>query len=205
MAIANVINIGADLAAMGDAAALLAGHRGKEAYTIGFGLLCLALILFVPYTRYANVLKWLTLSLFAYVAVLFTVQIPWSSVLKATVLPSMHLDRKYITVVVAILGTTISVSVLLAGFTRSRRNPQRTPARSANPSARTSAGRTQTHTPRYLGRHGFFSTAIAYCIMLSTAVTLNMHGATDIQTTAQAAEALRPVAGRFAFWLFAGG
>ncbi|KPC54215.1 NRAMP family divalent metal transporter [Amantichitinum ursilacus] len=205
MAVANVINIGADLAAMGDAAALLAGKHGKEAFTLGFGLLCLALILLVPYSRYANVLKWLTLSLFAYIAVLFTVQIPWGTVAQATLLPAMHLDSKYITVVVAILGTTISPYLFFWQASQEveeiRKEPLRDPLIHAPEQAPAELSRIRIDTLVGMG----FSTVIAYCIMVSTAATLNMHGVTDIQTTAQAAEALRPVAGRFAFWLFAGG
>ena len=105
--VANTINIGADLSAMAEAAAMVAGGP-RHAYIVGFGLFCVVLQIFFSYARYVRVLKWLTLSLFAYVAVVFWIDLPWINVLKGALIPSLSLSPGYMTAVVAIFGTTIS-------------------------------------------------------------------------------------------------
>ena len=107
LVVANTINIAADLAAMGEAVRLVAGGRAV-AYALGLGLLCLAAEIFIPYHRYAGYLKLLTFVLLVYVAVAFTVEVPWRTVLVATLLPSFALGRDEMLMVVAIFGTTIS-------------------------------------------------------------------------------------------------
>ena len=124
--VANTINLGADLGAMGAAVALLVGGSAR-AYTIGFGIICILAEVFLTYAVYAGVLKWLTLSLFAYVAVVFAVHVPWSSALGATVLPHLTFDRAEITALVAVLGTTIS-PYLSSGRPRSRSRMARSTA-----------------------------------------------------------------------------
>jgi NRAMP (natural resistance-associated macrophage protein)-like metal ion transporter len=104
---ANVINIAADLAAMGDALKLLVGGSSRW-YAAGFGILSLILQIYLPYTRYVRILKWLTLALLAYVAAVFVIKVPWSEVAKSVVLPHLTWQKEYITMVVAVLGTTIS-------------------------------------------------------------------------------------------------
>lgn len=205
MFVANVINIGADLSAMGDSAALLLGGRGKHLFMVGFGLVCTVAIVMVPYWRYARILKWLTLTLFAYVAVIFTITVPWGQMLHGTVLPHLKWDSKYITTVVAILGTTISPYLFFWQASQEVEEIRKDPEREALLRApeQGAAAKARIHSDTLIGMG--FSTLIAYCIMVSTAVTLNMHGVTDISTTAQAAQALKPIAGPFAFALFAAG
>lgn len=198
--VANAINIGADLAAMGAAAALLLG-RGQVLFTVGFALLSLTLQVFVPYRRYVRLLKWLTLALFAYVGVVFTVQIDWGQVALRTVVPELPLTGAAITVIVAVFGTTISPYLF---FWQS--------AEEVEDEEASRAGSLLDHpdqAPSELRRMRWdtllgmaFSNLIAFFIILTAAVTLNAHGVTDIQTSADAAQALRPIAGPLAFLLF---
>jgi Mn2+/Fe2+ NRAMP family transporter len=199
--IANILNIAADLAAMGEAAALVTGIE-RHLLTIGFALVSLALQVLVPYHRYVGFLKYLTLALFAYVGVVFAVGVSWSDVAAAVLHPNLALDAGTATMVVAILGTTISPYLFFwqsaqeleeMGVHHSR-PLRRDGRRSASVLARlqfdTWTGMALTHV-------------ISLSIMLSTAATLHAHGITRIDSAAQAAEALRPLAGEFAFGLFA--
>jgi NRAMP (natural resistance-associated macrophage protein)-like metal ion transporter len=200
--VANVVNIAADLSAMGDAARLVLGGPAK-AYTVGFGLLALLLQVFVPYTRYVRILKWLTLVLFAYVAVLFAFDIPWGEVLHATFWPPISLKAEYITTVVAILGTTISPYLFFWQASQEveemqGRVPPALPLKDDPGHAKGSFFRIKLDTCFGMG----VSNAIAFFIMLTAALALHAKGITDIQTSAQAASALKPVAGDFAFLLF---
>lgn len=198
--IANTINIGADLAAMGAAARLVLGWD-QHLLTIAFALLSLAFQIFVPYHRYVRYLKWLTLSLFAYVAVVLIVRIDWAEIGLRTVLPQMSFNRDTLTVIVAIFGTTISPYLF---FWQS--------AEEVEEEELNHAGSLIDHpddAPRELRRIRrdtvigmFFSNAIAYFIILTTAVTLHQQGITDIQTSSEAAEALRPLASELTFILF---
>jgi NRAMP (natural resistance-associated macrophage protein)-like metal ion transporter len=199
--VANVVNLGADLGAMGAALTLLLGGNPKL-YTVGFGILCVVAEIFIPYAPYASLLKWLTLSLFAYVAVVFTVHVPWDEALFATVVPHLRLDAVNATALVAVLGTTISPYLF---FWQSALEVEDRNRRGARPLCRTprEAGpqfaRIRADTVIGMG----VSNVIAIFIIYATAATLHASGVTDIQTSAQAAEALRPIAGVFTFALFA--
>lgn len=201
--IANVVNIGADLGAMGAAAKLLVGGPG-HLYTILFGIICVLLQTFMSYTRYARALKWLTLSLFAYVAVVLVAGVDWPRAVSGALIPSFAFDAPHATALVAVLGTTISPYLFFwqssqeveDGLRRKVRPLSQEPDR-----AGVELARIRTDTVVGMG----VSNLIAVSIILATAATLNARGVTDIQTSAQAAEALRPVAGELAFALFAAG
>jgi NRAMP (natural resistance-associated macrophage protein)-like metal ion transporter len=199
--VANIVNLGADLGAMGAALTLLLGGNPKL-YTVGFGILCVVAEIFIPYAPYAGLLKWLTLSLFAYVAVVFTVHVSWDEALFATLVPHLRLDAVNATALVAVLGTTISPYLF---FWQSALEVEDRNKRGARPLCRTprDAGpqfaRIRADTVVGMG----VSNVIAIFIIYATAATLHANGVTDIQTSAQAAEALRPIAGPFTFALFA--
>ena len=199
--IANTINIGADIGAMGAALRLLIGGP-VTLYVLGLGLLCLGLQVLIPYHRYVPYLKWLCLALFAYVGILFVVKIPWAQVLKATLLPRISFHRANLTAIVALLGTTISPYLFFWQASEEVEEQQLDPAQSAllEAPAQAEAQLGTMRTDTWLGMA--YSNLIAFFIILTAAVALNAHGITDIQTSSQAAEALRPVAGRFAFLLF---
>ena len=204
LVLANVINVGADLNAMGDSARLVLGGFAI-AYTLAFGAISLLLQVFLPYARYVRVLKWLTLSLLAYVGVAFAAHIDWLAALHATVLPSIHWSKDYVTTVVAILGTTISPYLFFWQADQEveeiKRVKRDRPLRVAPEQAQAQLRRLRIDTFVGMG----FSNLIAYFMILATAATLHAHGISNIETTSQAAEALKPVAGRFAFVLFAAG
>ena len=199
---ANTINLGADLGAM--AAGLNLIVKGPQLiYVAGFGVVCALLEVFVRYSRYVAVLKWLTLSLLAYVAVVFVVHTPWDQVGYHLVVPDVQLNPAYLTVVVAILGTTISPYLF---FWQAEEEAEDTKERvGAIPLSRAPAQAVsefrRIRIDTYIGM--FISKAVAIFIMITTAATLHAHGITNIQTSAQAAEALRPIAGDFAFFIFA--
>jgi Mn2+/Fe2+ NRAMP family transporter len=199
--VANTLNIAADVAAVGEVFELVTGWD-RHLMTLVFVLLTLALQLFVPYHRYVVYLKWLTLSLLAYFAVLFTVHIRWDEVLLRTVWPKVKLDAGTATVVVGVFGTTISPYLF---FWQASEEVEDMRARRGR--ALTLDG---TDAPSELRRIKwdtwsgmFYSDISAYFIILATAVTLHAAGITDIRSAAQAAGALRPLAGEFAYLLFA--
>jgi NRAMP (natural resistance-associated macrophage protein)-like metal ion transporter len=198
---ANTINIAADVSAMGDAVSLLVGGPAKL-YTVAFGVGSLLLQVFVPYHRYVRVLKWLTLALLAYVGVVFAVRIPWVEVIEGTFWPRIDFSAGYLTTLVAVFGTTISPYLFFWQASEEVEEQHATPgARAlirAPDQARANFRRIKVDTLIGMG----FSNLIAFFIMLTTAVTLHTQGVTDIQTSAQAASALRPIAGDFAFALF---
>jgi NRAMP (natural resistance-associated macrophage protein)-like metal ion transporter len=202
--IANTINIAADVAAMAAALKLMVGGS-THWYVIGFGVLSLLLQLFIPYTRYVRILKWLTLALLAYVATVLVVPVPWAEVLKNTVLPHVSWKPEYITTVVAVFGTTISPYLFFWQASQEvedqQANPQASILKDAPDQASANFRRIKVDTFIGMG----FSNLVAFCIILTTAVTLHLHGVTEIQSSAQAASALRPIAGEFAFWLFSAG
>jgi len=202
LVVANVINLGADLGAMGAALQLVIGGQ-VWIYIIAFGLGSMLLEVFARYSRYVVWLKWLTLSLFAYVGVAFVVQLPWASVGYHLVVPNISFKAAYLTTVVAILGTTISPYLFFwqaeeeADETHERADAkplERDPA-----SAKKEFKRIRIDT--YMGM--FLSNAVAVFIVITTAATLNAHGVTDVQTSSQAALALKPIAGPFVFVVFA--
>ena len=204
LVIANTINIGADLGAMGAALKLLVGGP-QLAYVALFAIVSALLEIFVRYSRYVSVLKWLTLSLFAYVATVFVVKVPWAEVGHALVAPSLSFDADYIVAVVAVLGTTISPYLFFWQAAEEvedeQERPEAKPLKRAPEQGPAELSRIRIDT--YLGMA--LSNLIALFIIITTAATLNAHGVTDIQTSSQAAEALRPIAGDFAFAIFAAG
>ena len=204
LVVANTINIAADVAAMGDALKLLVGGPA-HLYAVGFGAISLLLQIFIPYNRYVNILKWLTLGLLAYVGTIFVVEIPWSQVAEKTLLPHLTWTPEVITTIVAVFGTTISPYLFFWQASQEVEEqlatPGAKPLKDAPDQASANFRRIKADTIIGMG----FSNIVAFFIMLTTAVTLNLHGATDIQTSAQAASALRPIAGEFAFLLFSAG
>jgi NRAMP (natural resistance-associated macrophage protein)-like metal ion transporter len=199
--IANVINLGADLSAMGAVMQMLLGGE-VTAYTVAFGLFCVILETVLNYRQYAAILKFTTLSLFAYVAVVFTVHLPWGKALAGVLVPHVEWTAAFATGFVAILGTTISPYLFFwqAGQEveeerRSHNKPLYAAPRRAGPEMARIRQDTLTGM--------CFSNLVAVFIVFAAAATLNAHGVTTIETASQAAEALKPVAGRFAFSLFA--
>ena len=197
---ANTINIGADIAAMGEAVRLVAGGSA-HAHAFVLGLVSVGLQVLVPYRKYAPILKWLTMVLFAYVATAFTVHVNWGDALRATVWPSISFRDDYILVVVAVFGTTISPYLF---FWQASQEVEEMDLHKRKPLADLKHGGS-----REIDRISIdtaigmaFSNVIAFFIILTTAATLHASGTTDIQTSAQAAEALRPLAGVFTFLLF---
>jgi Mn2+/Fe2+ NRAMP family transporter len=201
---ANVLNLGADLGAMAAALQLLIGGP-LLAYVGLFTVMSVLLEIFVHYDSYVAVLKWLTASLFAYVACVFVVGVPWPEVLLRTALPHITFSNDYFTMVVAVFGTTISPYLFFwqAGeeVEDEKERPGARPLIRAPEQAAHESTRIRLDT--YVGM--LFSNVIAFFIVATTAATLHTHGVTDIQTSAQAAEALRPIAGPFAFAVFAVG
>ena len=199
--LANTINIGADIGAMAAALHLVIGGP-LLAYTVGFGLLCAGLQVLISYHRYVPFLKWLCLALLAYVGILFVVRIPWVGVVKATFLPHLQLTRTSLTAIVAIFGTTISPYLFFwqasEEVEEQQANPAESPLKDAPEQGAQQLGRMQADT--WVGMA--VSNLVAFFIILTAAIALHAHGVVNIQTSAQAAEALRPVAGRSAFLLF---
>ncbi len=201
--VANIVNLGADLGAMGAALALLAGGNGAL-YTLLFGIVCVVLEVGLSYLRYAAILKWTTLSLFTYVAVVIVAQVPWPHALRSLVVPELQFNAAYATAFVAILGTTISPYLFFwqAGQEieeqhRHHAKPLCLTASTAGPELR----RIRLDTLTGMA----FSTIISLAIVFATAATLHASGVRNITTSAQAAEALRPIAGQFASAMFAAG
>jgi NRAMP (natural resistance-associated macrophage protein)-like metal ion transporter len=198
---ANTINIGADLGAMGDALSLLI--RGPRLlYVIIFGSLCAALQIYLQYTRYVSVLKWLCLALFAYFGTVMVVHVPWREVMWGIFLPTLSSDSAFWTMVVAILGTTISPYLFFWQASQEAEDikavPERKPLLRRPGQATDAFGRIRLDT--YVGMA--FSNLVALAIIITTAATLHSAGITNIETSADAAAALKPVAGTFAFAIF---
>jgi len=201
---ANTLNVAADIAAMGEAASLVFPGR-RHVFTVGFAVAILLLQVFVPYHRYVTFLKWLTLALFAYVAVAFSVHVPWGEALARTVWPHFTLDRAAMTLIVAIFGTTISPYLFFWQASEEveeiQSHPGAHPLRTDPAEAPAELRRIRLDT--YVGMA--FSNIIAFFVILATGVTLHAAGITAPQTAAQVAGALRPLAGDGAFLLFAMG
>ena len=202
LAVANTINLGADLGAMAAALNLVIGGPALV-YVAAFAVVSALLEIFVRYSRYVSVLKWLTLSLFAYVGVAFVVHMPWATVGYHLVVPQISLKPGYLTVVVAILGTTISPYLFFwqaeEEVEEIKERADAKPLKRAPEQAKGEFGRIRIDT--YIGMA--LSNLVALFIMMTTAATLHAHKITDIQTSSQAAAALRPIAGDFAFFVFA--
>jgi NRAMP (natural resistance-associated macrophage protein)-like metal ion transporter len=198
---ANMLNIAADVAAMGEVAELVSG-LDRHLMTAFFVIVTVLLQIFVPYHRYVFFLKWLTVSLLAYVAVLFTVHVPWADVALKTVWPSLTLNFDTASVVVGIFGTTISPYLFF--WQASEEVEDLRAKHGAALLANATAAPAELRRMRWDTWIGMlYSNLAAYFIILATAVTLHVSGVTDIKTAAQAASALRPLAGDFAFLLFA--
>ena len=200
--IANTLNIAADVAAMGEVAELVTGVD-RHLMTVGFVLGTVLLQVFVPYHRYVGFLKWLTLSLLAYAAVLFTVHVPWRDVALHTVWPRFTPDANAAAVVVGVFGTTISPYLF---FWQASEEVEEMQSRghAAPLTDDPAAAAKELRRIRWDTWSGmFYSNITAYFIILATAVTLHASGVRDIETAGQAAAALRPLAGNFAFVLFA--
>jgi Mn2+/Fe2+ NRAMP family transporter len=201
--VANTINIAADLAAMGDSLKLVTGGPAIV-FAGAFGVICLVAEVFIPYHRYAGYMKFLTMVLFVYVIAAFSVAVPWGDVLLATIFPHIHFDRSLLLTVVAVFGTTISPYLFFWQASQE--------AEESRLSHRRGRG-AQTGLSQAAFRHisldtwsgMLISNLIAFFIIVTTAATLNTHGVTTINSAADAAEALRPIAGDFTFVLFAAG
>ncbi len=201
--IANMLNIAADIAAMGAALKLVVGGP-LLVYIAVFGIGCLAAEILVPYSRYSRYLKTLTLVLFAYVIAAFTIRIPWGEVLAATFLPRLSWDRDYTLMLVAIFGTTISPYMFFwqASLEVEDRNLKSKTPRAAAATAKRLAHRDEFRIGVDTTIGMVLSNLIGYFIIITCAATLHAHGVTQIETGAQAAEALRPLAGPLTFFLF---
>lgn len=211
LVIANTLNIAADLAAMGESLQLILStdtKHSRHGYAALFGILCAILPIWLNYEKMVSVLKWLTLTLLAYVAVVFMLHINWETVLISTLIPKLQTNNNYWMMIVAVLGTTISPYLF---FWQASQEAQ---LRQTNDLMQDLLNETVAQSQRFMKEHlsrikldtvvgMLFSNIVAFCVMLATAMTLHQQGITDIQTTKQAAEALRPIAGEFAFTLFA--
>ena len=202
LAAANTINIAADLAAMGEALTLVVGGYAFI-YALAFGIACVVAEVFIPYHRYAGYLKIATFVLFVYVATAFTVHMPWGEVFAATFIPHLSLDRDMLLTLVAVFGTTISPYLF---FWQANQEVEDSRLRQQR------KDRAKTSSKEYFTRISIdtwtgmtLSNLVAFFIIITTAATLHAHGITNIQTASQAAEALRPLAGELAFFLFAMG
>ena len=201
--IANTINIAADIAAMGEARYLLVGGL-KHEHALIFAAASVVLQVFVPYHRYASVLKWMTLVLFAYIALIFSVTVPWGDVVFGTLVPEVSFNADYLTIVVAVLGTTISPYLFFWQASQEVEEMHRR-GRTKPLKQSTGGGEEIKRITRDTTIGMIVSNVVSYSIVLTTAATLNAQGVTNIQTAADAANALRPIAGELAFLLFAAG
>ncbi len=199
--VANTINMGADLGAMGAATQLLTGAPALP-FAALFAIGGLVLELFAPYDKYSRILKWLCAALFAYVGTVFVVHVPWGLALRDTVVPSFSFKTDFLTALIAVLGTTISPYLFFWQAEEEveieQANPVEKPLRKAPKQAPTQLQRIRVDT--YSGMA--FSNIVALFIIITAAATLHAHGITDIETSEQAARALRPLAGQFAYLLF---
>jgi NRAMP (natural resistance-associated macrophage protein)-like metal ion transporter len=204
LCLANIFNLGADLGAMGAAGQLLFGGPLLP-YVLFFSALSLLLQINVRYTKYVKYLKWLTLALFAYVLTAFLAHIAWGPALRATLIPSVFFNTRYFTTLIAVLGTTISPYLFFwqaseeAEEVRDHRNEHA--LKWAPWQAKEQFERIRVDTLVGMG----ISNLVALFIILTTAATLHAAGISDVETSAQAAKALEPLAGQFAFVLFAVG
>ena len=199
---ANTINIGADLGAMAKAAQLLAPELSFNLLVIGFALFSLALQIFTPYARYARYLKWLALVLLAYVAAAILAKLNWSEVLSAAVTPSIEWSKEQIILICAILGTTIS-PYLFFWQTSQEVEEQIVEGKTSIASRRGTnpAELKKMRTDVWSGM--LLSNIVMFFIIAACGAILFPQGITNIETAADAAEALRPFAGEASYWLFA--
>ena len=199
---ANIFNLGADIIAMGAAARMVFGGN-LTVYVLSFGLFSLLLQVYVPYKRYVQYLKWLTIVLFTYIATAFVVHVPWYPALRATVIPSISWTGAYWMGMVAVLGTTISPYLFFWQTSQEaeevKLNKGESPLKKKPSQAFRQLRRIAIDTRVGMG----FSNLVAFFIILTTAATLHSAGITNIQSSEEAAKALEPLAGHLAFLLFA--
>ncbi|MFT4118379.1 NRAMP family divalent metal transporter [Bradyrhizobium sp.] len=200
--VANTINIAADLGAMGDALKLLVGGPAPL-YVLVFGTISVLAQVFLNYDRYVSILKWLTLVLFAYVVALFVVKVPWSDALAGLFIPKIEWSGAFLTTLVAILGTTISPYLFIWQSSQEAEeqdiDPDKKPLKKEPEKEAKEVRRIRIDTLVGMA----MSNVIAIAIILTTAATLHSQGITNIQSSSQAAEALKPIAGAFAELIFA--
>jgi NRAMP (natural resistance-associated macrophage protein)-like metal ion transporter len=200
--VANVINIGADIGAMGESVQILIGGP-PLLYVLGFGIICAVGQIFLTYKHYVSVLRWLSVALFAYVATLFFVKVDWTGLARGLFLPRLSSQSDYWTSIVAILGTTISPYLFFWQSSQEVEDtnafPDRKPLKEAPHQAEAANARISSDTMVGMG----FSNVIALAIMTTAAATLNASGVTNVQTAADAAKALEPLAGHLAEVIFA--
>nr|WP_256806203.1 Nramp family divalent metal transporter [Bradyrhizobium sp. Bra64] len=200
--VANTINVAADLGAMGDALKLLIGGPGTL-YVVVFGAVSVIAQIFFKYERYVAILKWLTLVLLAYVIALFLAKVPWGEALNGLLIPKIEFNGPFLTTLVAILGTTISPYLFIWQSSQEaeeqRIDPDKKPLKREPEKEDEEVKRIRIDTLVGMA----VSNVIAIAIIMTTAATLHASGKTDIESSAQAAEALRPVAGAMAELIFA--
>jgi NRAMP (natural resistance-associated macrophage protein)-like metal ion transporter len=202
--IANTINIGADIGAIGESLTLLgSGHSLLYSFLITLGTSLL--IIFIPYAKYVKILRWLTLTLFAYIAVAFIVEVDWLEAIQSIVIPHISLTKEYLTMVIALLGTTISPYLFYwqasEEVEEEENDPNAKPLIETPKQAQKEFKRINIDTSVGMA----FSNTVAFFIMLATASTLHKTGITEIESAAQAAQALEPLAGKYASLLFSFG
>jgi len=200
--IANVINLGADLGSMGDVVQMLAGGP-RWAFVIVFGLVCVGMQVLLQYTRYVSVMKWLTLALFAYFGTALTAHIDWHEAVRGLVIPHWENSKDFISIVVAVLGTTISPYLFFWQASQEAEDQREQPRRErlTKVPVQAPAAFRRIRLDTWIGMA--FSNLVALAIVLTAAATLHAAGKTDIATSQQAAAALKPVAGEFAYLIFA--
>jgi Mn2+/Fe2+ NRAMP family transporter len=202
LVVANTLNIGADLAAMGDALALVAGGH-RWIYTLAFSGVSLCLQLFVPYRRYASYLRWLSVSLIVYVIAMFMLKVDWYDAAVSAVIPQLHFSHEYLMILVAVFGTTISPYLFVwqaaSEVEEMEADRQALPLRKAPEQAATELRRINIDTVTGM----VVSAGIAFCIMLTASYALHAHGVVNIESSVDAAKALEPIAGKWAALLFA--
>jgi NRAMP (natural resistance-associated macrophage protein)-like metal ion transporter len=202
--IANILNLGADLGAMGDALKLLVGGS-SHLYVVAFAIGCVLLEVLSRYHNYVAILKWSSVTLFAYVAAAMAVPVPWREVAWATLVPNFSLQTDYVVAIVAVLGTTITPYCFFWQSSQEAEDERvdlnASSLLDAPDQAPAQIRRMRIDT--YVGMG--YSNLISWFILVTTAATLHAHGITNITTSAQAAEALRPIAGQFTFVIFSAG
>jgi len=198
--IANVFNIGADLGGMADALQMVTGIRSYFG-TPFFAFLIIGLLFWTSYRTIARIFKWMTLALFAYVITAFLARPDWLQVMRATFIPHLEWTRSYLSVLVGILGTTIS-PYLFFWQAAQEVEEDRERGKTTVAQRRGSTDKELVAATKDVVTGMLFSNLIMYFIILTTAATLNAHGLKNIETARQAAEALRPLAGKGAYWLF---
>lgn len=204
MVLSNLINIGADIAAMGAALKLVTGGSSLL-YSVLFAMVSLGLQVFIPYTKYVKILKWLALALFSYVVTGVIVDVNWPEAFKSTVIPRFSTSENYLTALIAIFGATISPYLFFWQASQEieevKNTPEDLPLNKAPSQAPKQIKRIRIDT--YIGMA--FSNIVAFFIILATSATIFANNPVELTSAAQAAEALKPLAGRFAFLLFSAG